>query len=175
MSKQHSQKRRARITPPAPPPPRLLPPQDTGSLPSRAPPAPQERPLSPPPHVPQQPPALFLGRHTPSIRDAGVWDVREGRRAQVSVPGGGFGFPALNPSQLGQGRGGSLTFRDFRWAGYSSSMLHPGTPFLRLSEMKFASTCRGVPNYPWVGKGKEGKKGRWKKCRRKEKRATKAG
>lgn len=50
MSKQHSQKRRARITPPTPPPPRLLPPQDTGSLPSRAPPAPQERPLGPLPN-----------------------------------------------------------------------------------------------------------------------------
>lgn len=46
----------------------------------------------------------------------------------------------------------------------SSSMLHPGTPFLRLSEMKFASTCRG-PNYPWVGKGKE-RKGRVEKVQK---------
>lgn len=45
-------------------------------------------------------------------------NAREGEMgAQVSIPEL-FGFLALNPSHVGQGRGGSLTFRDFRSAGF---------------------------------------------------------
>lgn len=81
---------------------------------------PQEWPLSPAPHgtrAATAPSGTF--EKTCLIRQGcrrGKCSGR-GEEAQVSVPGW-FDFPALNPSHLGQGRGVSLTFRDFRSAGF---------------------------------------------------------